>query len=185
MHFIYEDYLEDITLCDDIVSAFNTAVAAGGRCAQGTVGAGVVDLSIKRSTDMVLPPEIAPAYHEELQKLANKYIAKFPAVNEFAPWGFAEGMNVQHYAPNEGYYAWHTERSNATYPICTRMLVFLTYLNDVNDGGGTEFLHQKIVTTAKKGKTLIWPADWTYTHRGQVSPTEDKYIVTGWFNYLA
>ena len=32
--------------------------------------------------------------------------------------------------------------------------------------------------------TVIWPVDWTYTHRGIVSPTETKYIATGWFNYL-
>ena len=26
--------------------------------------------------------------------------------------------------------------------------------------------------------------DWTYTHKGQVAPNEDKYIITGWFDYL-
>jgi hypothetical protein len=60
----------------------------------------------------------------------------------------------------------------------------MTYLNDVTDGGGTEFFHQNITTTAVKGKTLIWPSDWTFTHRGQVSPTQDKYIITGWFSFM-
>jgi hypothetical protein len=60
----------------------------------------------------------------------------------------------------------------------------MTYLNDVEDGGGTEFLNQKLVVHAKKGKTLIWPADWTHTHRGVVSPTQEKYIITGWLNYM-
>jgi hypothetical protein len=36
----------------------------------------------------------------------------------------------------------------------------------------------------EKGLTVIWPADWTFTHRGIVSPTQDKWIVTGWFNFL-
>jgi hypothetical protein len=58
----------------------------------------------------------------------------------------------------------------------------MTYLNDVNDGG-TEFLYQKITSPAKKGLTLIWPADWTHTHRGQISKTKEKSIITGWFNY--
>jgi len=31
--------------------------------------------------------------------------------------------------------------------------------------------------------TLIWPTDWTFTHRGVPSLTEEKYIVTGWFNF--
>ena len=32
----------------------------------------------------------------------------------------------------------------------------------------------------KKGLTVIWPAEWTHTHRGIASMTQDKYIVTGW-----
>ena len=64
----------------------------------------------------------------------------------------------------------------------TRHLVFMTYLNSVDDGGETEFLHQNIKVKPKKGLTLIWPADWTHTHRGVVSPSQDKYILTGWYN---
>ena len=32
----------------------------------------------------------------------------------------------------------------------------------------------------KRGVTLIWPAPWTHTHRGQISLTHEKTIVTGW-----
>jgi hypothetical protein len=60
----------------------------------------------------------------------------------------------------------------------------MIYLNDVTDGGGTEFYHQNLIFQPVKGKALIWPSDWTYTHRGIPSPTQDKYILTGWFEYL-
>jgi hypothetical protein len=60
----------------------------------------------------------------------------------------------------------------------------MTYLNDINDGGETEFLYQNIKIKPKKGLTLIFPADWTFTHRGIASSTEEKFIVTGWYNYL-
>ena len=63
------------------------------------------------------------------------------------------------------------------------MLVFMTYLNDVLDGG-TEFKYQKLITKAKKGLTLIWPSDFTHTHKGQISNTSEKYIITGWFSYI-
>ena len=59
----------------------------------------------------------------------------------------------------------------------------MTYLNNV-DNGGTEFLFQKLKIPAKKGLTLIWPSDFTHTHRGVVSKTQEKYIVTGWMNYV-
>ena len=55
----------------------------------------------------------------------------------------------------------------------------MTYLNDVEDGG-TEFLNQKCEVKARKNLTLIWPADWTHTHRGVISQTKEKTIITGW-----
>ena len=60
----------------------------------------------------------------------------------------------------------------------------MTYLNDVTDKGYTEFWHQDLRFEPKKGLTLIWPADWTYTHRGVPSTTQEKYIITGWLSYL-
>ena len=32
----------------------------------------------------------------------------------------------------------------------------------------------------KTGKIVCWPCDWTHTHRGIISDTETKYIMTGW-----
>jgi hypothetical protein len=60
----------------------------------------------------------------------------------------------------------------------------MTYLNDVNDDGETEFYYQNLKIKPQKGKTVIWPADWTHTHRGITSPTQEKYIITGWFNFI-
>ena len=57
-------------------------------------------------------------------------------------------------------------------PSANRHLVFMTYLNDVFDEGGTEFFYQKIKAQPRKGLTLIWPVDWTHLHRGIVSPSE-------------
>ena len=55
---------------------------------------------------------------------------------------------------------------------------------DIDDGGGTEFKLQKMKVKAEKGKTIIWPSDWTHTHRGIVSPSKEKYIVTGWWSFM-
>ena len=63
-----------------------------------------------------------------------------------------------------------------------RILVFMTYLNDVDDGG-TDFKYQNLTSPAKKGLTMIWPSDFTHTHKGQISHTKEKYIVTGWVGF--
>lgn len=98
-------------------------------------------------------------------------------------WLVGSTMNIQKYKPREGFFNWHCERSVPTTSSVDRVLVFMTYLNDVPDGG-TKFLHQDIVTPAKKGLTIVWPVDWTYTHAGQISQTSEKYIITGWIYYL-
>jgi len=93
-----------------------------------------------------------------------------------------EGFNIQHYGPGQGYKRWHNERGE--YQINQRALVFMTYLNDVPDGGGTEFAYYpELKIKAKKGLSLLWPTDFTHTHRGIISQHE-KYIITGWFHHL-
>ena len=46
-----------------------------------------------------------------------------------------------------------------------------------------EFKNQGITIPATKGLTLIWPSEWTHTHKGVISHTSEKYIVTGWFGF--
>jgi prolyl 4-hydroxylase len=65
-----------------------------------------------------------------------------------------------------------------------RLFVFMLYLNTVNDKGGTEFKYYNHIEKAEAGKLLIWPPDFTHTHRGVVSPTEKKYIITGWYSLI-
>ena len=102
-------------------------------------------------------------------------------VNNNSGWGITENFNLQKYNPGQGFHVWHCERAQTN---SDRMLVFMTYLNDVADGGETEFFYQKYKIQPKKGLTLLWPTDWTYTHRGCVSMSQEKYIATGWFSYV-
>ena len=53
------------------------------------------------------------------------------------------------------------------------------------DGGGTRFVYQDATIEARRGRTLIWPPDFTHTHVGVVSERDHKYIITGWMNYFA
>tara|TARA_B100000427_G_C15441916_1_gene565566 strand:+ start:169 stop:1011 length:843 start_codon:yes stop_codon:yes gene_type:complete len=99
------------------------------------------------------------------------------------PWMVGTTMNIQKYEPGEGYFCWHTEKTIPLRETVDRALVFMTYLNDVPDGG-TKFFHQGITTPAKKGLTLIWPVDWTHVHAGQITEKSEKYIITGWINYV-
>tara|TARA_R100000365_G_C2701150_1_gene39616 strand:- start:24 stop:203 length:180 start_codon:yes stop_codon:yes gene_type:complete len=58
----------------------------------------------------------------------------------------------------------------------------MTYLNNV-PAGGTHFKYQDVTTPAERGLTLMWPPDFTHTHKGQINSTREKYIITGWLGY--
>lgn len=60
----------------------------------------------------------------------------------------------------------------------SRFLSFIWYLNDVEIGGETEFLNGKV--TPSTGKIVLFPATWTYLHKGCMPISNDKYIITGW-----
>ena len=111
----------------------------------------------------------------------SEYCFKYQRAKEMSLFGINEAVNIQKYEPAGGYKNFHCERGGLASQ--TRCLVFMTYLNDVEDGG-TEFEYQNITVPAKKGLTTIWPPDWHHTHKGQISYTKEKYIVTGWLNYL-
>jgi hypothetical protein len=183
--FILQSYLKDVSICDDLINFHKKS----DRKQNGVLikkGKSDLNLNEKKSTDVYLleGDDLWEMYTSQLQKSCELYIEKFSYCNNYSSWTIREPIQIQHYKPNEGFYAWHTERTSSVTPNSSRHLVFMTYLNDVNDGGETEWYYQKLKVKPKKGLTVIWPADWTHTHRGIPSYTQEKYIVTGWFNYF-
>jgi len=90
-------------------------------------------------------------------------------------------MKVQKTLPGEGYHSWHFE--NMGKGFTDRILAFSLYLNDVEEGGETEFLYQKCRFKPEKNTLLLWPASYTHVHRGNQPLSGEKYILTGWIEY--
>jgi prolyl 4-hydroxylase len=149
---------------------------------KGHTGKGVVE-SVKKSTDISLfsSDSVFFPYMKYLNKCLRLYEEKYPEVKDFQSYSTRkEPVNIQCYKPGEGFYTWHCERLGMN--NASRTLVFMTYLNTV-ENAGTEFKYQKLKTEAIQGLTLIWPSDFTHTHRGIVSNTKEKFILTSWLNY--
>jgi hypothetical protein len=126
-------------------------------------------------------------YRNQLDICVENYKLKYPScvpVNDALPkWGVLEPYNFQHYLPGNYYSRLHCENNGTSDYTAWRTLVFMTYLNDVHEGGETEFTNQKIKVKPEKGLTIMWPAYWTHVHRGLPTLSEEKMIVTGWFSY--
>lgn len=173
--FMSGDFLEDITICDRIMQ-YHSERKIGQKS--------LFDPSVKESIDVPLDKgdSLFREYYAQLMGVVGKYLDKYPEAGGNSRWAITESVGIQWYPIGGGFKAWHTERHSGYGRIGARHLVFMTYLNDVSDGG-TEFKHQNFISPALKGLTIIWPTDWTFTHRGQVSHTQEKYVVTGWFSH--
>ena len=62
-----------------------------------------------------------------------------------------------------------------------RYLSFQWYLNDVADGGETEFVNFKI--KPKKGTLLMFPPMWMFPHKGNSLNSGRKYILSTYLLY--
>lgn len=92
-------------------------------------------------------------------------------------------LQAQRYAAGVGNYAyWHCE----VYPQpphnepLHRTLLYMYYLNDVAEGGETEFFYQQRRIQPRAGRMVIAPAYFTHTHRGCTPRSGDKTILTSW-----
>ena len=88
-------------------------------------------------------------------------------------------LKIQKTLPTQGYHVWHIEHGSGQ-NNSKRALVFTVYLNDVEEGGETEFLHQSIRAKPVKGRIVIFPSAFPYAHRGNSPLKGEKYIMTSW-----
>ena len=179
-------------ICDDLIDYFNDTPdrhesgQVYGTC-EKHINELIEDTATKKSTDIhfylhqVEDALILNDYITNLNLCIQEYEYKYERAKKLAQYGIRESVNLQKYEPTEGFKSWHCERDGKAQQ--TRCLAYMTYLNDV-PAGGTEFMYQKITIPAIKGLTVIWPSDWTHTHRGQISNEYKKYVLTGWFNYI-
>lgn len=111
-----------------------------------------------------------------LEKHFDVYFDKYATRGNFT----ISGIKLQKTLPSEGYHVWHADGGGETQD---RLLTFVYYLNDVEEGGDTEFLNQKTKIYPKKGSAVWFPACYTHIHRGNPPISNEKYIMTGWLSY--
>ena len=191
--FIYrrENALSD-SLCRSFIETFETDTENQTRGSVNIRGDVIKDYPGKQSTDISFIPNdlkrprwkyLLTELISVLESCKDDYEQQFYRGMEMLdPWEIHHIFNMQRYLPGEGYSEYHCERAGEV--AGHRMGVWMIYLNDVHDRGWTEFYYQQHYEKAEAGKLIIWPSDWTHLHRGIVSHTETKYILTGWFSWV-
>lgn len=150
----------------------------------------IVDRSnIHRSTDSQVFIHELPGqfWHDNLSR---SVYSQYNSLTDQALRGYCTKYNIlldkqfqhtlcklQKTEPMQGFHGWHYENTSNT-PF--RQLVTMLYLNDDYEAGETEFLYQSFRVKPKAGKFVIFPAGWSWTHRGNPPINGDKYILTSW-----
>ena len=109
----------------------------------------------------------------------NHYVKNVGADDAYGVPFYFTSLKIQKTLPTEGYHVWHIEHGKG-FDNEPRAFVFSVYLNDVEDGGETEFLHFSKRVKPVKGRIVIWPAAFPYVHRGNPPLSGEKYILTSW-----
>ena len=113
-----------------------------------------------------------------LQNCFDDYVDEFDILKEYNLR--CTTLKMQKTDPGAGYHVWHSEQGPDA--DASRCLVYIAYLNNIEEAGETEFLYQKLRVPPKENTMVIWPAAFTHTHRGNVvHGNKSKYIITGWF----
>lgn len=108
------------------------------------------------------------------------YRDKYSVLHDVAPHSilFIKGQKTE---VGQGFHQWHQECAEQA--TAGRILSFVVYLNDVAEGGETEFLYYPRRVKPEQGKLLLFPGAFTHTHRGNPPLSGAKYILTGWVEY--
>jgi len=125
-----------------------------------------------------------PKYWSQSIKITNMLTNHFDAYFDQYPNDgnmVISGVKIQKTLPSEGYHIWHSDGGGSD---MSRVLTFVYYLNDVEEGGETEFLHQSKKIKPKKGNAVWFPSCYTHLHRGNPPISGEKYIMTGWLSYV-
>ena len=142
----------------------------------------------KKSTDItIFPRNLDEPSYAPVRKYIDCLYDCY--ANYVSLWPFLKGIpkldigvfNIQRYQEGGHFNKLHTERDSLA--NLHRLFAWMTYLNDVPVGGATHFPHYDLDVQPEKGKTLIWPAEWTHAHKGNVVTQGTKYIITGWLHF--
>ena len=178
-------WMIETSLCEDIIVNFENNEK---KHCQGVSASGL-DLEIKNRLDRSISPKelalpenkIYREYFQSLFECYKEYNLQWPFLKSFVNELDIGKFNIGKYMPGQHFQKIHCERSGIE--TLHRVFAFMTYLNDVKEGGSTYFSHYDLDIKPQKGLTLLWPAEWTHSHKGNILKSGLKYIITGWLTF--
>lgn len=131
-------------------------------------------------TELDITPLADPALKGFFYQQIDEYLARYnadvrldipiPATSLLAP------LRIKRYLPEaREEFQMHFDSIGE---VANRYLVYLWYLNDVAEGGETEFGSLGIRVRPRAGRLLMFPPYWMFQHAGRPPVSGEKYILS-------
>lgn len=123
-------------------------------------------------------------YYDRIKDVYNQYAKDVNSI--YLPKDAAlEAARLKKYENNDvDQFGWHTDVNDAI--SSKRFLVMFAYLNDVAEGGETEFeskSEEGFTVTPKCGRIVVFPPMWMFPHKGKKPISNPKYILSTYLHY--
>lgn len=170
--FVFNNAVSD-KLCDDTIAHFYDNA---DRWHKGLTGGGYKN-NVKNTTDFWLREEkISKPFFNCLNLALEKILEIRIGLRQYKDFQWS-GLQFQKNHKGQGFFKWHSD-NNEPDIVYARLLAPIFYLNNVEEGGETEFMYQKFRVKPEKGKLVIFPSTWDFYHRGVIPKSNNKYIIT-------
>ena len=170
--FIFESTITDKNVCNYLIDQYHMMEHHEGRVTKDDQENYVSNIKVTEQS-FVEPDHAA---YQTIYECIDKTISVLP-YRLTIPYDITSTeYSISRYPKGKGHFGIHVDTtSKMTY---NRLLAFILYLNDVEEGGETEFMTLNRLVKPETGKVLCFPCNFMFPHKGNIPLSNDKYIVT-------
>ena len=163
-------------LCDGLVAGFEQMHEAqevnGSGIRPGLDGSKWTEINLTRLADSAMKGFFLSLIDQYLDRYNSESGLSLP----IPPTNLTADLIIKRYAADQ--VEQFQPHFDSIYDRSHRYMVFLWYLNDVEEGGETRFIDLDMAVQARKGRLLMFPPFWMYQHAGMPPISNAKYIVS-------
>lgn len=174
---IYQNALSK-KVCEEIIQKYEDSPHKYRGVVKNPLGKATVRGNYKNNEEVVISrrnewQDVHNILHTSLYNSFKKYKKDLPI--KLGDFGYS-GFYMKKYL-NDGkeFYDWHVD--GGSFATCRRFMTAIWYLNDVEEGGETEFKYYDKPCKPKQGNILFFPSEFMYEHKGNSPISNPKYII--------
>jgi prolyl 4-hydroxylase len=170
------DHALDPQVCQSLVASFDQFERLQVRNDRGGINALPSSAWTELNVSKVGDASLEAMFRQQILHYLGRYNAQAQMTLPIPARNRLENLRIKRYLADQGdQFQPHFDALDYT---CNRYMVFIWYLNDVSEGGETEFCDLDLRVDARAGRLLMFPPYWMYQHAGLPPRSSDKYIIS-------